>query len=271
MSKLNIKQIAGPAAGGRSGTGAIPVFDGNLIRWSNAATTALQLPSGTTAQRPTGIDAVDGAFRYNSELGKIEARQAGSWVNAVSDIKSFLDLSDAPKTYTAGKVLAVNAAGTGIEYIDPTVTVAKITDGPGAPTLANAGKYITVKSDGSGLQYAPFPALDRIKSYRFRVAFTGTNPAVGGFSELPAGWTVSISNTADLVVTHNMGLMPQGGMVLGLVTQPDTYRNRFIGNNNMDMRYSLSDLNTLTVTQVTNTNCGAISGTHAYVYVWFLQ
>jgi hypothetical protein len=239
MSKLNIKQIAGPATGGRAPTGSIPVFDGNLLRWSNSAATAIQLPSGTTAQRPAGANAADGMFRYNSDLGKIEALQAGSWVNAVNEIKSFLDLVDAPKTYTAGKVLAVNALGTGLEYIDPTVTIDKIK----GTSLTDAGKYLAVKTDGSGVEFIQPPEVSIVRERRFRFNFAGSvldtaNPV----QDLPAGWSFTVLGTTALRITHNMGKPLSSLLFMGYNPTPDAYWARS-PSGNANFSYKLATQN----------------------------
>ncbi len=45
---------------------------------TNTATSALQVPVGTTAQRPTGAD---GKVRYNSDLDKYEGYNGSAWLS----------------------------------------------------------------------------------------------------------------------------------------------------------------------------------------------
>jgi hypothetical protein len=45
---------------------------------TNTATSSLQVPVGTTAQRPTGAD---GKVRYNSDLDKYEGYNGSSWLS----------------------------------------------------------------------------------------------------------------------------------------------------------------------------------------------
>ena len=55
---------------------ASPTFTGDVVINS---TSALQLPSGTTAQRPTSP--TNGDIRYNSTTGQVEARVGGAWAS----------------------------------------------------------------------------------------------------------------------------------------------------------------------------------------------
>ena len=51
-----------------------------------AATSALQLPSGTTAQQPTPV--TGGAFRWNSSTNNLEVYNGTSWVSLLSQINN---------------------------------------------------------------------------------------------------------------------------------------------------------------------------------------
>lgn len=272
MSKLHIKQVAGPVAGAKSPTGAIPVFDGNLVRWSNAATTGLQIPTGSTLQRPGGTDVTDGLLRYNTDLNKVEIRENGAWSNVVSGIKSFLDLADAPKTYagSVGKVLAVKADGTGLEYIDPTVTIDKIT----GTNVAQAGKYVAVKPDGSGLQYVPLPPFGNFLGFRFKFTLADQFLAANGISELPPGWSVVISgsNNSILTFTHTVGVPPASGTSYGWNSNAAAlyYQSRPVGTQSFELRWKPDTATTTFVLSGLNyTTTGATQGSFGYVYLWF--
>ena len=72
------------AANGGTGNGAPANYDILVGRASSytlsaSMTSAIQLPSGTTAQRP-GVP-VNGMLRYNSETNNLEAYISGAWVN----------------------------------------------------------------------------------------------------------------------------------------------------------------------------------------------
>lgn len=266
MSLLNIKQIAGPGVGGRAPTGAIPVFDGNSVRWSNNATTALQLPTGSATQRPAGIA---GLIRYNTDAAKLEAFENGAWNNVINPIKSFLDLIDAPKTYSGfgGKVLAVNAAGTGLEYIDASITVDKIK----GTTSADAGKYLAVKPDGSGVQLITPPVVTQMVQRTFRFNYNGSSlDSANPVQDLPAGWGFTYLSASALRITHTMGKPPFSLLFMGYNATPDQYYARS-PSGNANFAYKLStqadtfDLNGLLPAQT-----AASSGAHVIVVMSFI-
>jgi hypothetical protein len=66
-------------------TGTLVTTDGNesltkkLISTTEFLTGALQLPSGTTAEQPTGPAVIDGMIRYNIDLSAFEGRASGEW------------------------------------------------------------------------------------------------------------------------------------------------------------------------------------------------
>ena len=84
---LAASSITGTLAVGDGGTGTTTigqysVFVGTsntAVERSSSATGAIQLPSGTTAQRPSSP--VNGMIRYSTTSGTIEAYIEGSWVN----------------------------------------------------------------------------------------------------------------------------------------------------------------------------------------------
>ncbi|MBI2233539.1 MAG: tail fiber domain-containing protein [Micavibrio aeruginosavorus] len=78
---------------------------------AGAATDAIVLPSGTTAQRPG--TPVNGMTRYNSTTSKFEAYQAGAWVDMIGGFKLMAD-GDLllTGTYTGTASVPVSGAGT---------------------------------------------------------------------------------------------------------------------------------------------------------------
>ncbi len=66
---------------------------------------------------------------------------------------SFTGLSDAPQSYTgyAGKFLRVNAQANGVAF--QTANTADLADGPGAPAKASALYVVRVNTGGTGLEY----------------------------------------------------------------------------------------------------------------------
>ncbi len=111
MSLLKLKQIAGPVSGAE---GSFVSFNGTTPVWSSALTTGITIPSGTTAERPQTPTA--GMIRFNTETNEVEAFDGTEWVSLQTG--SFTDLTDVPSSYTGeeGKLVRVNAAGTGLEF-----------------------------------------------------------------------------------------------------------------------------------------------------------
>ncbi|KKM75867.1 hypothetical protein LCGC14_1385920 [marine sediment metagenome] len=72
MALIKIKQINNTPAS----TGGVVMFDGTNNQWSNNDTGAILTSSGTTAQRPTGVN---GMIRYNSTLDCQEMFVDGAW------------------------------------------------------------------------------------------------------------------------------------------------------------------------------------------------
>ncbi len=66
-----------------------PPAEGQVLRynsssglWVPAATSSIQLPAGTTGQRPGAVE--NGMIRYNTETGKFEGYQGGAWADIVT-------------------------------------------------------------------------------------------------------------------------------------------------------------------------------------------
>ncbi|MNR87619.1 hypothetical protein D3C72_185170 [compost metagenome] len=116
MSLLKLKQIAGPVD---STAGSFVSFNGTTPVWSSALTTGIAIPSGTTAERPQ--TPTEGMIRFNTETNEVEAYSGTDWVSLQT--ANFTDLKDAPNSYTdqGGKLVRVNAAGTGLEFFTPEV------------------------------------------------------------------------------------------------------------------------------------------------------
>lgn len=116
MSLLKLKQIAGPVD---NAAGSFVSFNGTIPVWSSALTTGIAIPSGTTAERPQ--TPTDGMIRFNTETNEVEAFDGTEWVSLQTG--SFTDLTDTPDSFTGegGKLVRVNATGTGLEFFTPEV------------------------------------------------------------------------------------------------------------------------------------------------------
>ena len=78
--------LAGTLAAANGGTGNVAPANYDILvgrassyTLSTSMTSAIQLPAGTTAQRP-GVP-VNGMLRYNSETNNLEAYISGAWAN----------------------------------------------------------------------------------------------------------------------------------------------------------------------------------------------
>lgn len=80
MSKIHIKQLNNSAAT----EGAIVIFDGLSNKWSNENTSAVLLPKGTTAERPSSP--TEGQYRYNSSNKITEFWDGSEWVSTAPNL-----------------------------------------------------------------------------------------------------------------------------------------------------------------------------------------
>ena len=78
--------LAGTLAAANGGTGNVAPANYDILvgrassyTLSTSMTSAIQLPAGTTAQRP-GVP-VNGMLRYNTDTSKVEAYAGGAWVD----------------------------------------------------------------------------------------------------------------------------------------------------------------------------------------------
>lgn len=87
----------------------------------------------------------------------------GTWSSNIplggagSGVTKFTQLKDVPTTYTAGKILKVNASGTGIEFSDEKTSITKFTQLADVPKTLLAGKILVVNSGGTGLELVDMP------------------------------------------------------------------------------------------------------------------
>lgn len=109
-------------------------------------------------------------------------------------------------------------------------------------------------------------------SYEFIVNFTGTNPT--SITNVPAGWTIDILNTDDLLITHNIGSLPIHAISYGQKSSPTvtgtfngTHSARVPASTAWEIQTNPSELNRFAITNVTTTNTAAASGTSAIIKV----
>lgn len=84
MSHLKLKQIAGPNDGKQ---GSVIIFD-STPKWSTDLNTAIQLPTGSSAERPQ--TASPGMMRYNEDLQTVEFNNGTTWKRVDPDVSIYL-------------------------------------------------------------------------------------------------------------------------------------------------------------------------------------
>jgi len=181
-------------------------------------TGALQIPSGSTAQQPTG--AVAGAMRWNTTVPRIEYFNGTVWssfgtgtVTSVSGSggTTGLTLSGGPittsGTLTLGGTLAIANGGTGqttaaaaFNALSPLTTLGDIIYANGTNTATRlAGNTSTttqvLTQTGNGtISAAPIWSSVGAASYSVNVGPSGT-----------IAWSLVSGNTYNAVITHNLG------------------------------------------------------------------
>ena len=134
MSHLKLKQIAGPSNGKQ---GSVIVFDNATPKWSTDLSTALQLPTGTTEQRPQTPS--PGMMRFNSDLGAVEFNSGSEWKRLDPDLSIYLQRYVFRMEYTAlMKVGAITELPNGWTVASQADTSFIINTGLGRPPAGGA-------------------------------------------------------------------------------------------------------------------------------------
>ncbi len=145
MSHLKIKQIAGPSNGKQ---GSVIVFE-DAPKWSTDLSTALQLPTGTQAQRPETPAA--GMMRFNSDISAVEFSDGDTWKRLDPDLSIYLQRYtfrvNLKSDNTIASVVELPSNWQLVGFTDTTVT---INSGQGRPP---AGGYMYGLVSLSGDRY----------------------------------------------------------------------------------------------------------------------
>lgn len=179
----------------------LPPLGGTVNVLTIAGTGALQLTSGTTAERPTGVN---GMIRYNTDLNILEGFVAGSWV-ATSQIPNG----------TGNQFLTMNGAGTAQEYKTLAGTAGNITVAFGVGT-ATINLASVVQGAGSNFVKVTLDGFGRVTG-NTAVGASDITTALGYTPINKAGDTgigsLSFASAANITLSG-------GGEVLGLPTTP---------------------------------------------------
>jgi Collagen triple helix repeat (20 copies) len=202
-----------------------------------------------------------------------------------SGSSSFLTLTDAPNSFSGAstKLVAVNTAGTALEFVNKIDTFVELTDVPASYT-GQGGKYVAVNSGATGLEFVSAPTgTSGLVSYTFRVNFS--NAYVSDLAELPAGWSYVLNGTSpswqsvsitmdapkNIISVTSFGY--QSNSVSVSTTAANLYNRRdFVS----QVWFSAASTGAITdfqpattfhITALSNTTFGAGSSLHAYVRV----
>ena len=203
----------------------------------------------------------DGPGSLQAGMG-IEVNSSGTGLQYYSILTTFASLTDGPGSLHANLGIKVNSLGTALQYytISSAASFASLTDGPGS---LQAGMGIMVNTLGTALQY--YTMITPLMRYRMQVNFPTANP--GSITNLPAGWSATLTATNTISVTHNItGRQPAFVSVLGFTGS--IFQFKVVGNTSTYI-YDPNAGTTFTLGQVLNTYWGVTSGQYAFVDMYF--
>ena len=135
-----------------------------------------------------------------------------------------------------------------------------LTDGPETIT---AQKFLQGNSAGTALQFYPGSLVE---NYTFNITFVGTDPSA--ITGTPAGWTITIPSQDVILIQHNLGIQPIQIFIWGLTSVADTWTQRTVGGNSLNMSYVDTNMNQCQINGVSTTSTAA-AGLTARVTVFF--
>ena len=169
-----------------------------------SSTGALQLPSGTTAQRPT---AAAGKTRYNTELNTFEGYDGSNWIvlNGVQDLDGDTKITAELTPGANDNTIRFNVAGATVVDINstrlnaPQVTVDNITiDGNTLTSATNTNIEMAPAGTGKTL-------FNNTISIKDNVIKNEVTDSVTQFNTTGTGY-VKFSGTSGLVIPHGTSL-----------------------------------------------------------------
>ncbi len=229
---------------------------------------ALSFMSSGTGQpvsiRTVGSDANCSILIAPSGVGSVT-------VSSPMTVTGFLTLTATPtQPYHAVTRAYVDAVAFGQQGIDLSAYLPKTggtLTGPltlsGAPTAPN---HAVTKAYVDNSTPA-FSGTGFLRAFSFIVQFNNTDPA--SFSNVPAGWGVTLQSQNVLQVTHSVGARPAGAMVWGQTPIGDTWTQRSVGNLALNLSYSRANVGTFFINGVSTTSTGAGSGLQAEFHIFF--
>lgn len=211
-----------------------------VIAGSNVSITetanALTISATSSGSTATNLDSLTDVVVTSPANGQILSFNGTSWVNVAapapsSNLDSLTDV--VVGTPSVGQVLAYN----GTAWVNTTPS----TSTSPAPT--------------GGVQ-----------QFSFEINFVGTDPAT--FSNVPTGWSVTSPSVGIVRVTHSLSKVPVNIFIWGLTTTANTWTQRAVGGNSLNMSYLDTNLNRFDINGVSTTTT-ASGGLKARVHVFF--
>lgn len=168
-----------------------------------SSNTAIRVPFGTTAQRPT---AVSGAFRYNTQLAQFEGYTAEGWGSIGGGGLGAFKLIAGTYTANSGDRLAVSTTAAG-----RTITL------PGSPAAEDIVEFIdkdssfatnnlTISRNGSTIEGSSANLVADISSTNFFMQYSGSTWEVFGISSGETTVGADLTGTTSTATFSSAGL-----------------------------------------------------------------
>jgi|TARA_R110002153_G_scaffold265178_1_gene427595 hypothetical protein len=168
-----------------------------------SSNTAIRVPFGTTAQRPT---AVSGAFRYNTQLAQFEGYTAEGWGSIGGGGLGAFKLIAGTYTANSGDRLAVSTTAAG-----RTITL------PGSPAAEDIVEFIdkdasfatnnlTISRNGSTIEGSSANLVADISSTNFFMQYTGSTWEVFGIGSGETTVGADLTGTTSTATFSAAGL-----------------------------------------------------------------
>jgi hypothetical protein len=162
-------------------------------------TQGVEIPAGTTAQRPSTA-LVAGTLRFNSSTPGLEYYNGAAWIidgtvtSVAMTVPSFLSVTGSPITTSGTLALTLSNQSANTVLAGPTTGAATT---PTFRTLSLAGNdltdvLITSPTNGQTLSWNG-------------TGWVNTGQAAGSYSVLVSSWTLVSGTKYSAVVTHNLG------------------------------------------------------------------
>lgn len=171
---------------GVSGNPTLGIADNPVL----PGTEGVQIPSGTTAQRPG--TPVNGDLRYNSSTGKYEAYEAGAWYNLLG--QNFdLGLAAAQTSVAADSIKITHSNGSALASTNPAISYVNSTSSPGQITKFTKTSDTTIDLTGAHWGYGTTGDITDMRLFVYEINDAGTQK----FGVAISPYLTSVSSSDD--------------------------------------------------------------------------